>query len=538
MRRPSPLKPNARALSTALALHEFTVAELSRISGVKKVTVQGVITRSPQYFERLEVKATGKRGGQPIRYRIRDEHRADLEADFQAISRPKDFASKSAMPGRSINVPTPEAHFRVALTAVRSTLDAASGERARHQSESVRDSLRSLVRAAEEALALAQESPDHEYLKREFVTARDAVDSLIGDPELPERQWTTPQVVRDWIRDWSRGKSTIIVAAKASGDGAAAKEMFDRLMDRDGLRNLRPADMLLPAVGLAGRLNGAPGHRGLQQDIAARLADERVLENPARFAALVACAAVSDSHESLEPLLTTVTRPEFSSNLTGEARHVVLQSIARFARPGSSGDPHNAAVISYVVLNKPSVATEDFTALLPATLRGDSWFGRGLVRHVASIVYKDAARLDPATEGCLMRNLAAAGSAERMKPLAELLPELIDTEHGQRFVESMMRREYGAIRLRGHDRLGFVVSPGSELLRAGDLGDAYETPLVLQPNSGQREILNRLLIRNSSTVRRWDPPAIDASNETADGFDPRNFLGLLHAKRHRDRLAA
>ena len=60
-----------KALNGMLALGDFTVEQVERLTGVQSPTVHTVIHRHPDAVERLPAAPTGRRGGQPARYRIR-----------------------------------------------------------------------------------------------------------------------------------------------------------------------------------------------------------------------------------------------------------------------------------------------------------------------------------------------------------------------------------------------------------------------------------------------------------------------------------
>jgi hypothetical protein len=60
-----------KALNGMLALGDFTVEQVERLTGVQSPTVHTVIHRHPDAVERLPAAPTGRRGGQPARYRIK-----------------------------------------------------------------------------------------------------------------------------------------------------------------------------------------------------------------------------------------------------------------------------------------------------------------------------------------------------------------------------------------------------------------------------------------------------------------------------------
>ncbi|OJF14501.1 hypothetical protein [Couchioplanes caeruleus] len=59
-----------RVLNAILALREFTVADLAHYSGAKDNTVRTVLSRDARFVERVGTQAQGRRGGQPIQYRL------------------------------------------------------------------------------------------------------------------------------------------------------------------------------------------------------------------------------------------------------------------------------------------------------------------------------------------------------------------------------------------------------------------------------------------------------------------------------------
>jgi len=72
-----------RVLNAILALREFTVTDLAHYSGVKANTVRTVLGRDSRFVERDGPRAHGRRGGQPIQYRLC----ADAEEDLVGILR-------------------------------------------------------------------------------------------------------------------------------------------------------------------------------------------------------------------------------------------------------------------------------------------------------------------------------------------------------------------------------------------------------------------------------------------------------------------
>ncbi|MGI8802318.1 MAG: hypothetical protein ACR2KV_09130, partial [Solirubrobacteraceae bacterium] len=60
-----------KTLGAMLALREFTADELAAQAGVKRASVQTVLTRHRDWLEPIGRQATGRRGGQLVRYRLR-----------------------------------------------------------------------------------------------------------------------------------------------------------------------------------------------------------------------------------------------------------------------------------------------------------------------------------------------------------------------------------------------------------------------------------------------------------------------------------
>ena len=67
-----------RTLGAILALGEFNVAELAALSGVGEPTIRTTLRREAHYVEQLGTEPTGRRGGQPVRWRLRPEARERL----------------------------------------------------------------------------------------------------------------------------------------------------------------------------------------------------------------------------------------------------------------------------------------------------------------------------------------------------------------------------------------------------------------------------------------------------------------------------
>jgi len=76
-----------RTMGAVLALGEFTVSELARLSGVREPTVRTVLRRERDLVEQIGTRKVGRRGGQPGHWRLRPEARERLRAQLQELER-------------------------------------------------------------------------------------------------------------------------------------------------------------------------------------------------------------------------------------------------------------------------------------------------------------------------------------------------------------------------------------------------------------------------------------------------------------------
>lgn len=74
-----------RTLAAMANLPQFTVAELAELSGVGEATVRTVLKRDGFYLEPLGPSRSGKRGGQPLVYRVRTDKRAELQQMLKTL---------------------------------------------------------------------------------------------------------------------------------------------------------------------------------------------------------------------------------------------------------------------------------------------------------------------------------------------------------------------------------------------------------------------------------------------------------------------
>jgi hypothetical protein len=82
---------NYKVLSAFLALKEFTVSDVQRLSTAKLTTIRTVLSRSREYLERVGQDKSSLRGGRFLRYRVKPGKipslRARLEQDLGEIIR-------------------------------------------------------------------------------------------------------------------------------------------------------------------------------------------------------------------------------------------------------------------------------------------------------------------------------------------------------------------------------------------------------------------------------------------------------------------
>jgi hypothetical protein len=72
-----------KVLAAMIALDEFTTDQLCRFADVKPATAAGVLGRNKALVQELGTVETGRRGGQPIRYRLTDEGRAAAQEQLE-----------------------------------------------------------------------------------------------------------------------------------------------------------------------------------------------------------------------------------------------------------------------------------------------------------------------------------------------------------------------------------------------------------------------------------------------------------------------
>jgi len=76
-----------KVLAAMLALGEFTVAELSRFSGVRPSTIYTVVNRERHFLEPMNRQTTGRRGGQFIQHRVKADQVGALRSEIDELFR-------------------------------------------------------------------------------------------------------------------------------------------------------------------------------------------------------------------------------------------------------------------------------------------------------------------------------------------------------------------------------------------------------------------------------------------------------------------
>jgi predicted NBD/HSP70 family sugar kinase len=76
-----------KTLGAMLALGEFSVSELAALSGVRESSVRTIMRREKGYVEQIGTQPSGRRGGQPGRWRLRPEARERLRSELLELER-------------------------------------------------------------------------------------------------------------------------------------------------------------------------------------------------------------------------------------------------------------------------------------------------------------------------------------------------------------------------------------------------------------------------------------------------------------------
>jgi len=74
-----------KTLGAMLALGEFSVSELVHLSGVEAPTVRTILRRENELIERVGSESTGRRGGQPHRWRLLPEAARRVRGELEEL---------------------------------------------------------------------------------------------------------------------------------------------------------------------------------------------------------------------------------------------------------------------------------------------------------------------------------------------------------------------------------------------------------------------------------------------------------------------
>ncbi len=79
------MRERYKTLGAMLALGDFSVAEIAALAQVEESTVRTILRRESGYVERVGPQRTGRRGGQPFRWRLRPEARESIRVILQEL---------------------------------------------------------------------------------------------------------------------------------------------------------------------------------------------------------------------------------------------------------------------------------------------------------------------------------------------------------------------------------------------------------------------------------------------------------------------
>jgi hypothetical protein len=502
------INSRTRVLAGALALHRFTVAELAAFTGVKPVSVKTVLGRDAGYFNVVGKVMTGRKGGQPDQYSLKAGSRRLLETELASLrGETADIVAPSAQERQEHalgETSHEDLRFLTASNAAREAILQINRAQDPTKREALVAQNRSRMAGLQGVLQLAKNSASYEAFKNSWQELRSQWQKTLSSlqthqgSDLPADNVLSSVHQRaadvlDWLRSWVVPAPCSTAFAVYDGyEGIAA------LLARDsGLPS--PLGLLAPAASIAvGKAHWSPRERdALHQDIVDHLSDPRVLDSPQRFSALLACAAMADAQSALKPIQEVTARADFDERLIDHERMIALLSIARLAHPWlpRAGD---AALVSYMLLHRTGCYERDAQYLLPAAVRDANVNAYRLLDRFAQAVYGTRGLLSDEEERSFMLNLAMAFGSDNLHRLARAVPDLLSTTHGNKFFAALVNTRHEAVRLRGHDELNFVLSPGFSLLQTGRV-NASEEPVKVEPLSNQGKALNHLIWLNSET---------------------------------------
>jgi len=248
------MKERYKVLGAMTALDEFTAEDIVRKTGVKPNTVQTLIARHKHILEEIGYEGTGRRGGQPKKYRIRPESVDSVYSELEALYQSLPVRSS---PEPSQEAPEPQPEIPSGFLAAQETLllrypkarnleekqrildlaelDYQSGAFAadRLLSESGNASLQQILREAKEQIQTLQKFAEVDLLvsslgETEELTARQ--DQISAAQQLTSQLMTTlPSLLRG-NSERSASPATIVVTSfrPESPHYVEAKSLLDQ----------------------------------------------------------------------------------------------------------------------------------------------------------------------------------------------------------------------------------------------------------------------------------------------------------------------
>lgn len=181
-----------RTLGAILALGDFSVAEVATLARVGESTVRTVLQREGDYVEKVGTQRTGRRGGQPIRWRLRPE----AEESIQAILQELEFVGA----GSWLDDPSGPASPKAAVQAAEDVLlRRVPDERDPDERAELIKLARTHVETAEGTITPPQEAgyiSDHLRIVRLLLELEECLEQSLAQPESEDAPERVRQVSR------------------------------------------------------------------------------------------------------------------------------------------------------------------------------------------------------------------------------------------------------------------------------------------------------------------------------------------------------
>ena len=205
-----------RTLGAFLTLRDFSVAEVAAFARVGESTVRTVLHREDNYVEQVGTERTGRRGGQPIRWRLRPE----AYESIRAILRELEILGARSWRDDSANPDSPKA---AVLAAEDVLLRRVPGARDSDERAKLIKLARIHMHTAEATIASPQEAgyiSDHLRIVRLLLELEECLEQSITQPESPD----APERVRQVSR-------TLLLSASQMQDMRLGDAVRRRLQD-------------------------------------------------------------------------------------------------------------------------------------------------------------------------------------------------------------------------------------------------------------------------------------------------------------------